>query len=221
MMLNNDGQVTGATVEALVEKLTQHEKSPGRRIITCYATNICLLLSFLLELLFLRAFFYNFRLFTTPTIFLELLIKRFDIQPPSPSLSQDEWKLWTNHVLIPVRLRVYNVIKTWLETFFSYDTDACIEQPLIEFVTGSLMQVMAAPGKRMMELVRKCVSDSTTMPLSPFSSSINNVCSLHPKDKWVLRVNYHTPATLYDRPCTSSHPVLIYHLPLEHHFSRH
>lgn len=30
MMLNNDGQVTGATVEALVEKLTQHEKSPGK-----------------------------------------------------------------------------------------------------------------------------------------------------------------------------------------------
>ncbi|CDH58755.1 ras guanine-nucleotide exchange protein [Lichtheimia corymbifera JMRC:FSU:9682] len=156
MMLNNDGQVTGATVEALVEKLTQHEKSP--------------------ELLFLRAFFYNFRLFTTPTIFLELLIKRFDIQPPTPSLSQDEWKLWTNHVLIPVRLRVYNVIKTWLETFFSYDTDACIEQPLIEFVTGSLMQVMAAPGKRMMELVRKCFTSKgqmgTTRKLSYTSDSI-------------------------------------------------
>ncbi|KAI7879905.1 ras GEF [Lichtheimia hyalospora FSU 10163] len=156
MILNNDGQVTGATVEALVEKLTQHEKSP--------------------ELLFLRAFFYNFRLFTTPIIFLDLLIKRFDIQPPTPSLSQDEFTLWTNRVLVPVRLRVYNVIKTWLETFFSYDTDACIEQTLIEFVTGSLMQVMAAPGKRMMELVRKCLTSKgqmgTARKLSYTSDSI-------------------------------------------------
>lgn len=30
MMYNADGQVTGATIEALVEKLTQHEKSPGK-----------------------------------------------------------------------------------------------------------------------------------------------------------------------------------------------
>ena len=29
IMYNNEGQVTGATVEALVDKLTQHEKSPG------------------------------------------------------------------------------------------------------------------------------------------------------------------------------------------------
>lgn len=158
MMLNNDGQVTGATVEALVEKLTQHEKSPGMIHDILFYRHM---LISLIELLFLRAFFYNFRLFTTPIIFLDLLIRRFDIQPPTPSLSQDELALWTNRVLVPVRLRVYNVIKTWLETFFCYDTDACIEQTLIEFVTGSLMQVMAAPGKRMMELVRKCVSEST------------------------------------------------------------
>lgn len=30
LMVNADGQVTGATIEALVEKLTLHEKSPGK-----------------------------------------------------------------------------------------------------------------------------------------------------------------------------------------------
>lgn len=29
-MVNSDGQVMGASVEALVENLTLHEKSPGR-----------------------------------------------------------------------------------------------------------------------------------------------------------------------------------------------
>lgn len=30
MIFNADGEVTGATVEALVRKLTLHEKSPGK-----------------------------------------------------------------------------------------------------------------------------------------------------------------------------------------------
>jgi hypothetical protein len=31
MMFNAEGEVTGATIEALVRKLTLHEKSPGER----------------------------------------------------------------------------------------------------------------------------------------------------------------------------------------------
>lgn len=31
MIYNADGEVTGATIEALVQKLTLHEKSPGKR----------------------------------------------------------------------------------------------------------------------------------------------------------------------------------------------
>lgn len=30
MIFNADGEVTGATIEALVKKLTLHEKSPGK-----------------------------------------------------------------------------------------------------------------------------------------------------------------------------------------------
>ncbi|KAI7850568.1 ras guanine nucleotide exchange factor domain-containing protein [Circinella umbellata] len=136
MMFNSEGQVTGATVEALVEKLTQHEKSP--------------------ELMFTRAFFYNFRLFTTPVKFLELLIKRFELQPPTdPQLNSDELAAWTSHVLIPVRLRVCNVIKTWLETYFCYEPDACTENALIDFTVGPMMQAMAGSSKRMMDLIRK------------------------------------------------------------------
>lgn len=31
MIFNAEGEVTGATVEALVRKLTLHEKSPGKK----------------------------------------------------------------------------------------------------------------------------------------------------------------------------------------------
>ncbi|KAI8150404.1 ras guanine nucleotide exchange factor domain-containing protein [Fennellomyces sp. T-0311] len=136
MMFNSEGQVTGATIEALVEKLTQHEKSP--------------------ELMFTRSFFYNFRLFTTPTRFLELLVKRFDIQPPADTLlTSEDLAVWTSRVLVPVRLRVYNVIKTWIETYFCYESDACTEKMLVDFTAGPLMHAMPGPSKRMMELIRK------------------------------------------------------------------
>ncbi|ORZ02341.1 ras guanine nucleotide exchange factor domain-containing protein [Syncephalastrum racemosum] len=133
MMYNAEGQVTGATIEALVEKLTQHEKSP--------------------ELLFTRAFFYNFRLFTTPTTFVQLLINRFSICPPE-QLSQEDMLAWTNRVLLPVRLRVYNVTKTWLEMYFSYEHDACTESMLVDFATGAMSQAMPGPAKRMLDLIR-------------------------------------------------------------------
>ncbi|KAI8368472.1 ras guanine nucleotide exchange factor domain-containing protein [Blakeslea trispora] len=133
MVFNTDGEITGATVEALVRKLTSHEKSP--------------------DLLFTRAFLYNFRSFTDPITFVKLLVDRFAISPPEP-LCEDELMAWTNQVLTPVRLRVYNIIKTWLEAFFSYEQDACIEERLTHFVSNHMLNVMPGPANRMMEQIK-------------------------------------------------------------------
>lgn len=103
--------------------------------------------------MFTRAFFYNFRLFTTPTTFVQLLINRFSICPPE-QLSQEDMLAWTNRVLLPVRLRVYNVTKTWLEMYFSYEHDACTESMLVDFATGAMSQAMPGPAKRMLDLIR-------------------------------------------------------------------
>ncbi|KAL7326761.1 Ras guanine nucleotide exchange factor bud5, variant 2 [Mucor circinelloides] len=140
MMFNADGEVTGATIEALVQKLTLHEKSP--------------------DLLFTRAFFYNFRLFTNPTDFVQLLKDRFTLKPPTEPvpLPDDQLTLWTNRVLIPIRLRVYNVIKTWLETYFSFEQDASVEQSLVDFASHEMSKAMPGPAKRMLELITRTVS---------------------------------------------------------------
>ncbi|KAF7729563.1 hypothetical protein EC973_004238 [Apophysomyces ossiformis] len=136
IMFNAEGQVTGATLEALVEKLTLHQKSP--------------------DLIFTRAFFHNFRLFTTPAEFVELLIRRFALQPPTePPLTEEEMKIWTKRVLLPVRLRVYNVIKTWLEMYFSFEQDMGTERALMKFATTEMEEAMPTPAKRMVELIRR------------------------------------------------------------------
>lgn len=133
MIFNLEGDVTGATEEALVKRLTSHEKSP--------------------DLLFTRAFFYNFHLFTTPDRFLRLLIERFSLKPPS--LNQREDVIWNSRILIPTRLRVYNVLKTWLESYFIYEQDACIEEMLHQFVKDEMSKAMPGPAKRMLELTKK------------------------------------------------------------------
>ncbi|RCH91014.1 hypothetical protein CU098_004780, partial [Rhizopus stolonifer] len=137
MIFNIDGEVTGATIEALVQKLTSHEKSP--------------------DLLFTRAFFYGFRLFTNPATFVKLLVDRFTLSPPTKPqpLTEEQLMLWTNRVLIPVRLRVYNVIKTWMETYFSYEQDGGVENFLMEFVSVDMVKVMPGPAKRMVDLIKK------------------------------------------------------------------
>ncbi|KAL9548851.1 hypothetical protein MBANPS3_005489 [Mucor bainieri] len=137
MMFNAEGEVTGATIEALVRKLTLHEKSP--------------------DLIFTRAFFYNFRLFTNPADFVQLLKERFTLQPPAEPepLPEDQLTLWTNRVLIPIRLRVYNVIKTWLETYFSFEQDASVEQSLVDFASHEMSKAMPGPAKRMLELITR------------------------------------------------------------------
>lgn len=159
LMLNAEGQVTGATIEALVEKLTLHEKSPGMSPIDAVGGYELENSQWNVDLIFTRAFFYNFRLFTTPSVFLDLLIQRFGLKPPAEvPLNPQDLALWTNRVLLPVRLRVYNVIKSWLETYFSFDHDACIEKTLIDFTAGPMSEAMPGPAKRMMELIRKRVS---------------------------------------------------------------
>ncbi|ORE18097.1 ras GEF [Rhizopus microsporus] len=93
-IFNQDGYLTGATLEALVQLLTLHEKSP-------------------------------------------------------------ELAIWTSRVLIPVRLRVYNVIKTWLESYFDYSRDAAVQKELLEFTERDMSQVMPSPAKRMANIIHK------------------------------------------------------------------
>ena len=58
LVFNKDGQVTGGSLPALVEKLTAHDQTP--------------------DALYVGTFFLTFRLFTTPIEFAATLIQRFD-----------------------------------------------------------------------------------------------------------------------------------------------
>ncbi|MCO5585033.1 hypothetical protein L7F22_038965 [Adiantum nelumboides] len=101
IMLNPNGQVKGATLAALMERLTMHNAFDSS---------------------FNSTFLMTYRSFTTTEILLDLLFARFRIQEP-PGLTLDEHEMWIEKKQRPIRFRVFNVLKSWLESHFHEDED--------------------------------------------------------------------------------------------------
>lgn len=140
---NADGHVSGGTLRCLVERLTLHDTTidPG----------------------FSNTFLLTFRMFVSPLELARLLWTRFDLAPPAhpqtgAALSPEEHKKWTAQKLTPVRLRVYNLFKTWVETYWLHDSDCEVIDELLEWCQGRLKEALPAPSKRLTDLVNKRVA---------------------------------------------------------------
>ncbi|TBU31873.1 ras GEF [Dichomitus squalens] len=143
---NSDGQLVGATLEALVERMTPHDA--------------------LVEPPFAAVFFMTFRLFTTPAELLDAVIARYNILPP-PGLADADLRLWQQRKGLPVRLRVSNFIKTWVETYWRHATDAVVVPTLVSFIKDALSAMFPGPSQRILELVHQRVSAGSADTLSP------------------------------------------------------
>jgi son of sevenless-like protein len=106
---------------------------------------------------FASAFFLSFRLFTSPMDLTEALIARFDLDPPA-EVSQDSagaFKLWQDKTLTPVRLRVFNMFKIWLESHWHPETDAIILASLQVFTQEKLSPIFKSAAARLHDLILK------------------------------------------------------------------
>ncbi|KAF9093416.1 hypothetical protein BGX23_003341 [Mortierella sp. AD031] len=101
LVLNGDGQVKGGTLPALIERLTLHDG---------------------LDATFVATFLLTYRSFTNTKELFTLLFHRFTIQPPM-GLDAEELEIWTEKKLTPIRLRVFNIMKSWLENYYLEDEE--------------------------------------------------------------------------------------------------
>ncbi|KAI8986206.1 ras guanine nucleotide exchange factor domain-containing protein [Trametes punicea] len=136
---NSDGQLVGATLAALVERMTPHDS--------------------LVEPPFAAVFFMTFRLFTTPAELLDAVITRYNILPP-PGLSDADLRLWQQRKGLPVRLRVSNFIKTWVESYWRHATDSAVVPTLISFTKEALSIMFPGPSQRILELIHQRMHSS-------------------------------------------------------------
>lgn len=100
--------VQGGSLTGLLEQLTRHDVyNPG----------------------FMNTFLYTYQSFTTGQELFERLVQRWSVQP-LPGLSEEEYSLWEDKLQRPVRFRVYNVLKNWVEFYWMEENDVNEQQLL-------------------------------------------------------------------------------------------
>jgi hypothetical protein len=129
---NKDGVLVGASLECLVEKMTPHDN--------------------IVEPAFSAVFFMTFRMFSTPQELVASVIERYNLLPPA-GLSDEDLYVWQQRKGVPVRLRIANFLKLWLETYWRSGTDDAVLGTLMAFTRDALAVMFPNPSQRVMELI--------------------------------------------------------------------
>ncbi|KAJ3509123.1 hypothetical protein NLJ89_g5382 [Agrocybe chaxingu] len=142
---NTDGHLVGATMDALVEKMTPHDS--------------------IVDPAFSAVFFLTFRLFSSPSELVDALISRYNLMPPL-GLSDEDQQLWQQRKGVPVRLRVSNLIKNWVELHWRSGVDDVVLGLLTSFTLEGLASIFPGPAQRILDLLnmRRQSSDQAISP---------------------------------------------------------
>ncbi|KAJ7211988.1 ras guanine nucleotide exchange factor domain-containing protein [Mycena pura] len=144
---NTDGHLVGATMAVLVEKMTPHDS--------------------IVDPAFSAVFFLTFRLFSSPIELVDSIIRRYNLLPP-PGISDEDVQLWQQRKGIPVRLRVSNFIKLWIEFYWRPIVDEPALEPLATFTANGLAVMFPGPAQRIKDLIdlRRQAVNSVVSPKS-------------------------------------------------------
>lgn len=123
LIMNSQGQVTGGSLNAMVEQLTTHDTTP--------------------DLNFATTFYLTFRFFATARELTQALIERFDYVGDSPAVGK------------PVRLRICQCFKGWLETYWNAEADKDALDDIKHFAQQKLKPHLPSAADRLLELTRR------------------------------------------------------------------
>jgi son of sevenless-like protein len=149
---NSEGHLVGATIEVLVEKMTPHDS--------------------IVDPAFAAIFFLTFRLFSNPCEMTDALVERFNLKAPNV-VREEDLNVWQQRKGIPVRLRVSNFVKTWVELYWRTGVDDVALPSLILFTEMGLAPMFPGPAARIMELLQMR-SESSDMTVSPRGDRIRD-----------------------------------------------
>ncbi|CED84084.1 Ras1 guanine nucleotide exchange factor [Phaffia rhodozyma] len=134
-VLNPEGQIIGATLPDLVDKLISNSSTVGSELA--------------------QVFFLTFRMFTTPQELVSLLLHRFDMKRPSlDSLESEEnqQSSQTQNVVL-IRLRILLFLKAWLDTHWRNEVDHVVLPNLHAFARGVFNPALSSHALQVMASV--------------------------------------------------------------------
>ncbi|ETI28738.1 hypothetical protein G647_01189 [Cladophialophora carrionii CBS 160.54] len=105
------------------------------------------------DIFFVTTIYLTFRLFASPVDFAQALRFRFEYVGENVDIAG------------PVRLRVYNVLKGWMESHWRHDCDDVALPAIVGFARESLATSLPMAGKRILELAEKVAM--THAPIVP------------------------------------------------------
>jgi len=155
---NSDGTMVGASLTVLVEKMTPHDGP--------------------VEHTFWTTFFYTFRLFTTPADLVAALIARYDLTPPSSvQLGEKDRAIWIESKVVPVRLRIYNFLKAWLDTHWMSESDDMVLDTLRDFATDVMARTLPAMAPRLEQAIHRRKASPLSSSASSDAKSLRRISS--------------------------------------------
>ncbi|KAF8506308.1 hypothetical protein JB92DRAFT_2962662 [Gautieria morchelliformis] len=144
---NAEGSIVGATLDVMIEKMTPHDA--------------------LVDPAFHQIFMMTWHLFVSPSELVSALIERYNLRAPAV-LQDSDREVWVKRKATPIKLRVSNFIKTWLENYWRPDTDDTVLTQLSQFVRGTVVHQFPAPAQRILEIIRaRTISDNSFLNPRP------------------------------------------------------
>jgi son of sevenless len=146
--LNGDGLIVGGTLNALVEKMTPHGS--------------------IVDPAFSAVFFMTFRYFCKPTELVEAIIVRYNVKPPVAILNDDEaLQLWQQQKGVPVRLRVSNLVKSWVESYWRHSVDNEVIPSLSNFTVDGIGKMFPHPAAKILEMLQRRSEETADTAFNP------------------------------------------------------
>ncbi|KAG0943536.1 hypothetical protein G6F57_009515 [Rhizopus arrhizus] len=160
--LASDGSIKGGTLPALVERLTVHDT---------------------LDTNFIATFLLTYRSFCTTEEVVSLLEARYNLRPPE-RLTPEQLEMWTERKQKLVRLRIFNVLKNWLENYyidedehllgrFEYFTNSYVRDSS-EFAANQILALIKKRAESRGEM-KKIVPNPINGPDPIFPKNIQNI----------------------------------------------
>jgi hypothetical protein len=143
-------KIQGATVEKLVQKLTP-DVQPGSLKSPCPGMIMLYLPDIFTDPHYLSCFMLTYRCFMAPSELLDLLQLRWNTPPPDSTKNLEAYK---NTTLFPIRMRITNVMKYWLETHWS---DFVSDRELLDSVRAFVDKMEAGGLEKVASQIRHVI----------------------------------------------------------------
>ena len=136
IVYDDKGHLKGGSLTSLVEQLTRHDR---------------------LDSNFNDTFLLNYRSFTSASELLELLMRRWNVQPPL-GLSQKEYKIWVERKQKLIRIRVVKCLRSWIDSYWlepNTEASQVLLQKLLAFGKGIISIVGTTHAAQLISAVEQ------------------------------------------------------------------